>query len=118
MQLIIYGRNDEPYESLEAYLDALRSSKMTFLASSLLEEGLSPSDIMEALRRATTACRTAGLQVEDHFKPVYSSYRGSLVRDCKLTRTGYLFMVINAPADSPCAANWQYRLIQKMTAAG
>ncbi len=115
MQLIIYGNDAAPAESLEAYLDALRSSQMTYLASSLLEEGLSPSDIIEAMRRATTACRTAGLQVEEHFKPVYSSYRGSLVRDCKLSRVGYLFMVINAPANSPCAADWQYRLIRNLT---
>ncbi len=115
MDLILFGSTlDAPAESLEDFLDALRSRRMKYLASALLEQGFEPKDIVEALRRAMAACRAAGYEVGEHFKPVYSSYRGSLVRDCKLTRMGYMLTVINGRPDLELTAKWQSRLLMEL----
>lgn len=115
MDLVVYHDGlFEESESFSDFLDSLRARSMNYLASSLLEEGLSPRDIVEAVRRATTVCRTGGLPVEEHFKPVYSSYRGSLVRDCKLSRIGFLLTAINARPDHDLTARWQIRLLEKL----
>ncbi len=114
MELIIYSPREEESSTFSDFLDGLRSRQLTYLASGLIEEGLGPRDIVEAVRRATTACRTAGLEVNEHFKPVYSSYRGSLVRDCKLSRFGYYLTIINARPDSEMTAHWQYKLLEDL----
>lgn len=114
MELIIYQERQEGDTAFTQFLDNLRSRQLNYLASDLIQEGLGPRDIVEAIRRATASCRTAGLEVDEHFKPLYSSYRGSLVRDCKLSRFGYYLTVINARPDSEITARWQQKLLEDL----
>jgi hypothetical protein len=112
MDLIVFQREAPANRSFEEFLDSLRSRNLTFLASSMLEEGLGPADIVEAVKRATTVCHSAGVPVEEHFKPVYTSYRNSLIRDCKLSKFGYLLTLINARPDRRITAHWQTKLLE------
>lgn len=114
MDLIVFQRETPSNRSFEDFLDSLRSRNLTYLASSMLEEGLEPADIVEAVKRATTVCHSAGMPVEDHFKPVYSSFRGTLVRDCKLSKFGYLLTLINARPDRQVTAQWQTKLLEDL----
>lgn len=115
MDLVLYQSDYfKRNPGIEDFLDGLRSRRLTYLASSFLEKGLEPGDIVEAVKRAITVCQTAEIPVEEHFKPVYSSYRGSLVRDCKLSRFGFLLTAINARPDCELTATWQSRLLDQL----
>ncbi len=113
MELILYHESETLEPVIEDFIDSVHNRQLTLLASNLLEEGLSPRDILEAVRRATTACQAAGIPVREHFKPVYSSYRGSLVKDCKLSRLGYGLVLINARPDNEATADMQVKLLRR-----
>ena len=100
-------------EPIEDLIESVHHRQLTMLASTLLAEGLGPGDIVEAVRRATAVCQAAGIPVREHFKPVYSSYRGSLVRDCKLSRFGYALVLINARPDNEATAGMQVKLLRR-----
>ncbi len=110
--IILYEPEYESFESIENFLDGFHSAQMPYLASSLLDKGLSPREIVGAVRRAVNACRTAGHDPRRHFYPVYTQYRGQLVRDCKLSTFGYGLVLLNGPENQPIVAEFQTRLVE------
>ncbi|MCB0571942.1 MAG: hypothetical protein KDC66_19380 [Phaeodactylibacter sp.] len=110
--LILYEPELESFESIDNFMDGLFSMQMPYLASGLLEKGLSPREIVGAVRRAVNACRVAGYNPRRHFYPVYTQYQGQLVRDCKLSAFGYGLVLLNGPDGSPIVAEFQARLVK------
>lgn len=110
--IILYEPEYESFESIDNFLDGYFSTRMPHLASSLLEKGLSPRDIVVAVRKAVNVCRTAGIDPRRHFYPVYTQYRGQLVRDCKLSTFGYGLVLLNGPEGQPVVAEFQARLVK------
>ncbi len=98
---------------LEAFEDQYYQAQMPYLASDLLELGLRPSEIIEAVRRAIAACEYGGLRPKHHFLPVYSARKGMMIRDCKLTQLGYALTMLNASPHHPQIAQWQLRVLQR-----
>jgi len=112
MPVILY-QNSEETNAFQHFLDTLRSSQLLYLASDLLDNGLSPKDLTEAIQRAMTVCKTGGKNIKDHFLPIYSSYRGKLVNDCKLSSLGYALVLLNARGDNRSVAEWQLELLER-----
>lgn len=102
-----YASND----SLDQFLDVLFYREMKYFASDLLEKGLSPEEIQQAVNRAMLAGKTAGLVIRQHFTIVYTQFQGGLLKDCKLSKLGYALVLLNARPSSPVVANWQLQVL-------
>lgn len=111
MEMIIYRQKYDLGGALDTFYDFYFSSKMKYFASDLLKEGLSPSEITKAVRRAITACKAADVEIRQHFAPVYAQANGVLVEDCKLSQLGYMMVLLNANVKLPIVAQWQLELI-------
>ncbi len=114
MPVILYQSISEEENGFQAFLDTLRNSQLLYLASDLLDKGLSPKDLTDAMQRAMIVCKTGGKQVEDHFLPIYSYYRGQMVNDCKLSSLGYALILLNARADNRTVAEWQLEVLDRV----
>ena len=112
MELIIYQETYDAEESLDNFLDLFYSSQMKYFASDLLEAGLSPLDIREALKRAMTIGRTSGLEIRQHFAPVYTQSKGQIFKDCKLSKLGYAMILMNARPDKKVVSDWQINVLK------
>ncbi len=113
MEIIIHQTDYETESYLDNFLDLLFISQMKYLASDLLEEGLSPRDIRSAVKRAITIGRTSGLEIRQHFAPVYTEIKGELINDCKVSKLGYAMILLNARPDSTVASEWQMEVLKK-----
>lgn len=95
------------------WLETWYAMHMNYLASDLLRFGLSPRDIQMALDRAMNACKAAGLDVDEHFYPVYTRIGGSVFKDCRLSRRAYALTILNGPEDNPYVAKFQVELVKR-----
>lgn len=112
MDVIVYHNAYDANDSLEQFLDVLFYQEMHYLASDLLDKGLSPDDINQAINRAMLAAKTAGVELRQHFIPIYTDIKGSLVKDCKMSKLGYGLLLLNANTANPMVANWQRQLLE------
>ena len=113
MQITIYQETQSWEESLDYFRELQYCSQMKWFASDLLEKGLSPMAITQAVQRAMRIAKTARLDIRQHFYPLYTEYRGSLVRDCKLTELAYGLVLLNAEPDNAAVAKWQVEVLQR-----
>lgn len=86
--------------------------QMTYLASDLLEMGLTPLEIKEAISKAILVCKKSGGEVVQHFQPLYTHHENGIIRDCKLSKTGYGLVLLNANVNNEFVAQWQMVLLQ------
>lgn len=112
MAIIIYHETYDAEESLDNFIDQFHNSQMKYFASDLLEAGLSPLDIQEALKRAMTIGRTSGLEIRQHFSPVYTQSKGQIIKDCKLSKLGYAMILMNARPDKIAVSDWQINVLK------
>jgi hypothetical protein len=112
MQLIQFQIKYGPDDSFENFRYNYFSGQMPHLASDLLDKGLTPQEIVNAVRRAMVISRTAGLDVQCHFQPLYTTYEGMLVRDCKMTSFGLALVLLNAKANLPEVASMQVEMLR------
>jgi hypothetical protein len=110
IDISVYHPKESLAEALDNFLHLYHGGHMHRLASDLLQEGFSVKDIMEAVRRAMSTCRTNGVDLRPHFQLVYTQLEGSLVRDCKLSDFGYALVMMNGPCDHPSVARWQVKM--------
>lgn len=113
MSIILYQQAPKKENGFQVFLDTLRNSQLIYLASDILEKGLSPKDLTDAMKRAMIVCKAGGKRVEDHFLPIYSYYRGQMVNDCKLSNLGYALILMNARADNETVAEWQLEVLER-----
>lgn len=111
MKIVIIKKENDLEESLVDFRDLFFSRQMKYLASDLLNEGLSPAEISHAVKKAMKSCRTAELEIRQHFIPVYTQVDEMLVSDCKLSRLGYGLVLMNAEVNIPIAAHWQIKVM-------
>ncbi len=114
MGLIIYHEKYDIHDALENYLNFHYASQMKYFASDLLEKGLSPKDIKQAIQRAMLAAKSAGIEIEKHFSLTYTGRAGVVISDCKLSSLGYAMLLLNAPAENPIVGQWQVKILQKI----
>ncbi len=107
-----FRAEDDVADALQYIEELVYGAQMPYLAGDLLDRGLGPGEVVEAVRRAMMACERAALPVRRHFQLVYTSRGGSLVRDCKLSRLGYALTLLNASPRHPEVAEWQLRVLR------
>ena len=116
MNMIVYQEVYELEESLDNFLDLLFSEQMGYFASDLLKNDLTPTEITDAVRKAMTAAKSAGLNLRRHFHLRYSDYRGALIKDCKLSRFAYALVLLNLDVRKPFVAKWQVKVLERFLA--
>ena len=112
--IILYQPEYELHEALDHFLDEYYMTKMHRLASDLLAKGLEPREIVSAVRKAVTVCRTAGIDTRKHFYPIYTEYKGATVKDCKLSPFGFRLVLLNGPEQQLLTAEFQVELLRML----
>lgn len=99
-------------EWIEGFQYMLYGSEMTYLASDLIKEGISVSDLESAIKGAIISTRSAGIETRKHFMPIYTDIDGTVVRDCKTTQLGLAMILLNGNPKVGMVANWQLKLVR------
>lgn len=110
--IINYNQKYNRDKALDEFLRSYYGCQLHHLASDLLDKGLSPVDIITAIKRAMTICQTGGLEVQAHFMPIYSSRDGAVIRDCKLSELGLKLVLLNARPSARAVAQFQLRVVK------
>jgi len=112
MDLVLFHNKYGEEEPLNNFRDIYFGRQMKYLASDLLNEGLSPSDIRSAVQKAMKVCGTAEIEFRKHFIPIYTQIDGMLINDCKLSLLGYGLVLLNAEVYHPNTAKLQIRVMK------
>ncbi|MBC8755886.1 hypothetical protein H2O64_14505 [Kordia sp. YSTF-M3] len=112
MEISIYKSTFNPIDSVESFLDFYYSLQMHFLASDLLDQGLSPKQISAAVLKAIKATKSSGLEIRKHFMPIFSQRNNEIVNDCKLSRMGYGLVLLNADVELSVVGEWQISVMK------
>ncbi len=95
--------------------EALIHRALSYKASNLWDKGFeTPEGLRRAVARAMRACRSAGIPVREHFKPVYVSDEAEhlVLQDWSLSKFAYLLVLLNAEKEHPLVSRLQVRLIR------
>lgn len=99
MELLIYSKTYDEADTIHNFKDFYHSLNMRHLASDLLDKGLSPKQISEAVLMAIKSANVSGIVTKEHFMPVFSGIDQDIVQDCKLSHLGYGLVLMNADAN-------------------
>jgi hypothetical protein len=99
--------------SIDDFLNLYYSLSMRHLASDLLEKGLSPKQINQAVISAIKIANSSGLETRKHFKPMFSGTKQDIVKDCKLSHLGYGLVLLNADRDLSVVGMFQVGLLEE-----
>lgn len=111
MAILIYNDVERTADSIDHFLEFYYSLQMKYLASDLLEKGLTPENIRDAVVRAIRAGKSSGMDMREHFMPVFSAMNNEIIRDCKLSKMGYGLVLMNADAKIPAVGKWQIKVL-------
>ena len=112
MEMIVFIKDFRPVDSIARFIDFYYSLNMKYLASDLLEQGLSPKQISDAVVKAINIGKASGLELNQHFKPVFSGIEREIVNDCKLSYLAYGLVMINADVELSVVGDFQVSLLQ------
>lgn len=118
MELIVYSREYETFETIHNFIDFYHSLQMKYLASDLLNKGLSPEQISDAIRTAVKVANFSGLATQKHFIPIYSSIGQEIIKDCKLSHLGYGLVLMNANPNLSIVGDFQVNLLKEFLKTG
>jgi len=113
MELLLYTKTYNEADTIHNFMDLYHSLHMTHLASDLLQKGLSPDQITDAVATAITIAKTSGMQTNKHFMPVYSGINEEIIQDCKLSHLGYGLVILNADKSLPLVGNFQVDVLKE-----
>lgn len=112
MELIIYNREYNISDALYNFMDLYYSINMKYLASDLLNKGLSPKQITDAVAMAIKVASSSGIETYKHFLPVYSSIDQEIIQDCKLSHLSYALVLMNVDANLSAVGEFQIDVIK------
>ena len=113
MEMTILKNDYRPADSIAHFMDFYHSLQLKHLASDLLDKGLSPSQISDAVARAINVGKTSGLELNQHFKPVFSAVDREIISDCKLSYLAYGLVLMNADAELKAVGDFQVSVLQQ-----
>jgi hypothetical protein len=100
-------------EVIKNFEDILVAKKLKHLASELTVLGIDdPDEINEAIEKAITVCRIAGVPVAENFKPVYFCKNSKIYRDWRLSGLAFKLAVINSDIRHKAVSVTQVELIK------
>ena len=79
MELTVFIKDFRPVDNIARFMDFYYSLHMTYLASDLLEHGLSPKQISDAVIKAISIGKASGLELNQHFRPVFSGIERQII---------------------------------------
>jgi hypothetical protein len=107
-----YAYDHNPGELLE---EAVNDKRLIFNARSLQKIGFeSLPEISVAVERAMTVCRSNGLSIKEHFKPIYLSDQRThtVLKDWKLSKMAYMLAILNGPTHNSTVARLQLEMLK------
>ena len=113
MELLIYKKEYDMSNSILSFMDFYYSLKMTYLASDLLDKGLSPKQITKAVVAAVKVANSSGIETRKNFMPVFSSINQQIIEDCKLSKLAYGLVLMNADTNLSVVGKFQVKILQK-----
>lgn len=113
MEIIIFNKEYNYADSIAHFIDFYHSLRMKYLASDLLVEGLSPKQINDAVIKAINVGKSSGINISQHFKPVFSGIDQEIISDCKLSQLGYGLVLMNADTELQTVGNFQVSVLKK-----
>ncbi|GHC53692.1 hypothetical protein [Ulvibacter litoralis] len=116
MKLSIFMDTFNPVNSIDSFVNYYYSLQMHFLASDLLEKGLSQQQISEAILKAMKVGKSSGIEIRKHFMPIFSQRQNEIIKDCKLSSLGYGLVVMNADANLPVVGDFQVGMLTNFLA--
>ena len=112
MEISIYKKEYRRPDVIETFLDLHYNYQLNHLASDLLEEGLSPKQISDAVLKAIKIGKLAGLKIREHFLPVFTDLNKEILNDCKLSKFAYSLVFLNADIDISTVRQWQIKVLK------
>ena len=113
MELSIYTGKDVEFDAFLNFMNFYYSINMKYLASDLLDKGLSPKQINEAVVLAIKIANSSGIEVYKHFMPVFSGIDHYIIQDCKLSHLGYGLVLINADVNIAVVGAFQVAVLNE-----
>jgi len=113
MELTIYTKNYDVTDAVQNFMDFYYAINMKYLASDLIEKGLSPKQISNAVAMAIKIANSSGIETYKHFMPVFSGTHEVIIQDCKLSNLGYGLVLMNAEANLPVVGEFQVTILKK-----
>ncbi|WNH07777.1 hypothetical protein [Thalassobellus suaedae] len=113
MELLIYARKYDQADAILNFMDFYRILNMKHLASDLLDKGLSPKQISEAVVAAIKIANASRIETNAHFMPVFSGINHSVIEDCKLSHLGYGLVLMNADPNLSVVGEFQVEVLQQ-----
>jgi hypothetical protein len=112
MQLLIYEREYHQSDAIKNFLNFYYNLQLKHLASDLLDEGLTPNQISDAIIKAINVGKSSGLEIKQHFMPVFTDLKKEIINDCKLSKLGYGLVLLNADIDVLTVGKWQIKVLK------
>lgn len=112
MELLIFKRTYNQPDAIHNFMDVYHSLNMTYLASDLLDKGLTAKQISEAVVAAIKLANASKINTKAHFKPVFSGLKQGVIEDCKLSQLGYGLVLLNADSKLSVVADFQVDVLQ------
>ena len=113
MEISIFHKDFSTADSIVHFIDFYYSLRMKYLASDLLAQGLTPEQISDAVVRAINIGKSSGLDIGQHFRPVFSGIEKEIISDCKLSHLAYGLVLMNADVGLPVVGDFQVSILQK-----
>ena len=113
LKLQVYQGQIIDDESLEHFVDQVYGTQMPHLASDLLKEGITPTEIIRSVDCAIKTARMADLDIRRHFQFVYTQQQQGLVNDCRLSRLAMGLVLMHVEHCTAAIAKWRVRLLEK-----
>ncbi|MEZ7505558.1 hypothetical protein [Flavobacterium sp. Arc2] len=113
MELILFEKGYKVNNNIHNFMNFYYTINMKHLASDLLDKGLSPDQIANAFTAAIKVANASGIQVQKHFKPVYSAITREIIQDCKLSKLGYGLVLMNADSNLSTVGAFQIDVLKE-----
>lgn len=113
MELLIYNNKYYNTSTINDFRDIYNFIHLSHLASELLEKGLSPQQVTDAVLRAIKIGRSSGIEIQKHFRPVFTDLNRKIINDCKLSELAYGLVLLNANPEISSVGKWQIQVLEK-----
>ncbi len=113
MDITIFSKEYRQADSIANFMDFYNALRLKYLASDLLAQGLSPKQISEAVVKAVNVGKASGLNMHQHFWPIFSGIEKEIISDCKLSHLAYCLVLMNADVKLRVVGDFQVSVIQQ-----
>lgn len=112
MELLIYKKEYNQADVIDNFLNFYYTIHLNYLASDLLDKGLSPEQISDAVIKAIKIAKSSGIEVRKNFMPVFTDINSEIIDDCKLSELAYGLVLLNADPDLSSVGELQIKVLE------